>query len=320
MFGQYLVTGMNAHFFLIGSERSGSTMLRLMLDHHPQLACNLESDFLVSEVADDGTLPDMRDYREFLSRDRVFRHSRFEVDSSLGYRELVDSFLEQKRSRDGKQLVGATVHHDFHRLPLLWPEAKFVYLLRDGRDVANSAVGMGWAGNPYCGADLWIEAEERWAGMRQRLVPGSFIEVRFEDLVREPQAVLTTVCGFLGVPFSEQMLSYPETSSYAAPDVHLVSQWRGRLDERMLGLVESRIGALLAQRGYPMDHGTRPPVSRSQDRLLRLQSRMGCFRDRVSRYGLPLTLGEFTARKLGVRRWQEANQQRLDAIIDRNLK
>lgn len=311
---------MNTPFFLIGSERSGSTMLRLMLDHHPQLACNLESDFLVSHLDDHGEYPDLETYREFLGKDRVFRHSRFEVDNSLGYRELVNSFLEQKRTRDGKQRVGATVHHDFHRLPLLWPEAKFVYLLRDGRDVANSAVGMGWAGNAYCGADIWIEAEARWAVMREQLARDAYMEVRFEDLVRDPARALGEVCAFLGVPYSEQMLSYPQRTSYSAPDARLVSQWRTRMDARMLAFVEARIGQLLSLRGYPVEGHGWTEVSRRQDALLRLQSKIGCFRDRISRYGLPLTIEEFAARKLRMHRWQAATQLRFDAIIDRGLK
>jgi hypothetical protein len=311
---------MNAPFFLIGSERSGSTMLRLMLDHHPQLACNLESDFLVSHLDDAGALPDMTAYRAFLARDRVFRHSAFAVDESLGYRELVASFLEQKRVRDGKQGVGATVHHDFHRLPFIWPDARFVYLLRDGRDVANSAVGMGWAGNAYCGADIWLEAEERWTEMRARLAANAYIEVRFEDLVGNPEPTLARVCRFLGVPYDERMLAYPQTSTYGAPDARLASQWRSRMDPRTRARVEARIGERLVQRGYPLEGEVPPPLGRSSELLLRLESRLGCLRDRITRYGLPLTLEEFTARRLGLRRWQASAQLRFDAIIDQHLK
>ena len=310
---------MHSLFFLVGSERSGSTMLRLMLDHHPDIACNLESDFLVSQVSDNGATPDMGTYREFLQRDRVFRHSRFHVDPALDYRALVDSFLEQKRQRGAKRVVGATVHHDFHRLPLLWPQARFIYLLRDGRDVANSAVGMGWAGNAYCGADIWIEAERRWADMRQRLDPSAYLEVRFEDLVRQPAATLARVCAFLGVDYSEQMLSYPQHTTYAAPDGQLASQWQTRIDLRSLARVEARIGDLLAQRGY--SRATRPrSVGRIEDLMLRVQSKLACFRFRIDQYGLPLTLGEFLARKLRLQRWETSAQMRFDAVIDQRLK
>ena len=311
---------MNRPFFLIGSERSGSTMLRLMLDHHPQLACNLESDFLVSQLDDQGRLPEIANYHSFLREDRVFRHSRFHVDETLCYHDLVDSFLEQKRRRDGKQQVGATIHHNFHRLPRLWPDARYVYLLRDGRDVANSAVGMGWAGNAYCAVELWIQAEARWKATRGRLAPENFIEVRFEDLVRAPTETLTAICDFLGIPYSEDMLSYPQHSSYGAPDSRLASQWRARMDAGMRGLVEARIGEQLTARGYPLSSPRRGAVSRPRDLLLRLDSKLGCARDRVRRFGLPLTLEDFAARRLGIRRWQVATRTRCDAIIDSRLK
>ena len=71
---------MQSMFFLVGSERSGSTMFRLMLDHHPDIACNLESDFLVSQMTDQGEFPDVQEYASYLQQDRVFRHSRFVVD------------------------------------------------------------------------------------------------------------------------------------------------------------------------------------------------------------------------------------------------
>lgn len=311
---------MSSPFFLIGAERSGSTLFRLMLDHHPEIACNLESDFLVSQVSDDGAAPEVAEYARFLRQDRVFRHSRFLVDESLDYQALVESFLSQKRDRDGKRIVGATVHHHFHRLPLLWPDAKLVYLLRDGRDVAHSAVGMGWAGNAYCGADIWIEAERRWSRMRSRLDPAAYIEVRFEDLVERPAETLSRVCGFLGVDYSEEMLGYPERTTYSAPNARLAFQWRSHMSARTREQVEARIGHLLLKRGYPLSGQTPRAVGKLEDLLLRGQSKIGCFRSRIDRYGWPLTLEEFTARKLGLRSRVAAAQARFDAIIDQSLR
>jgi hypothetical protein len=311
---------MSAPFFLIGSERSGSTMCRLMLDSHPDIACNLESDFLVSQVGDDGQLPNVNAYRRFLRNDRIFRHSRFRIDAWQDYRGLVDSFLEQKRSRDNKRLVGATVHHDFHRLRHLWPEARYVYLLRDGRDVARSAVGMGWAGNSYCGADIWLKAEAQWRELRAGLQPSSYIEVRFEDLVRDPRTSLARICVFLGVEFSEEMLAYPSRSSYGAPDPRLVAQWHSAMPQRELRLLEGRLDEALRQRYYPLSD--LPPLRpgplgvwllRQQSRILRLWARQ-------RRYGLGLTVKEFLARRLGLHGLQTRLQQRFDALIDQGLK
>ena len=121
--------------FLVGAERSGSTLLRLMLDHHPLIAFHFEFDFAVDMIGPNGELPPIQLYHDYLAAHRIFLQSRAEIDFSLDYRRLVRSFLIQKRNRDRKKFVGATVHHAFDRLPTIWPHARYIHLVRDGRDV-----------------------------------------------------------------------------------------------------------------------------------------------------------------------------------------
>src|SRR5205085_11314610 len=96
-------------FFLIGSVRSGTTMLRLMLDHHPQLACHFEFEYAIEKMTSSGQVPDADQYREYLRQNRIFKLSKFKIDESLSYRELVESFLIQKQKLDSKSIVGATI-------------------------------------------------------------------------------------------------------------------------------------------------------------------------------------------------------------------
>ncbi|HEY1890333.1 MAG TPA: sulfotransferase [Steroidobacteraceae bacterium] len=166
-----------------------------MLDHHPDIAFNLESDFLVADISAAGAFPNVAVYRRRLTHNRVFRHSHFEVPPDLPFRALVNDFLYQRLERDGKRIVGATVNHGFNRLRYLWPRARYIDLLRDGRAVAYSAVEIGWAGNAYVGAQCWMDAEGEWAAYRPLLPHDRWIEVRYEDLVADPQAQLRRVCG-----------------------------------------------------------------------------------------------------------------------------
>ena len=220
---------MESPVFLIGSERSGTTLLRLMLDHHPDIAFNLESEFLVSEISDGGIFPDVASYRRKLREDRVFQHSSFDIPDDLDYHALVNDFLRQKLERDRKRIVGATVHFGFSRLRYLWPRAKYIYLLRDGRDVACSVVDMGWAGNVFVGARWWIDAEREWAEFQKSLARDIWIEVRYEDLVANSEAQLRRICQFIGVSFSDRMFDYTEVSNYALPDPAQSSKWRRRM-------------------------------------------------------------------------------------------
>ena len=114
-------SGFEAPVFLVGSERSGTTLLRLMLDHHPEIAFEKEFDFVVTEVSDTGELPAAKAYREWITG---VRGANYALDPALGYRELVNDFLRQKQAASGgKPYVGATIHRNFDRLRFLWPDA-----------------------------------------------------------------------------------------------------------------------------------------------------------------------------------------------------
>jgi hypothetical protein len=306
--------------FLIGSERSGTTLLRLMLDHHPEIAFNLESEFLVSEISDAGVFPDVSDYRRKLREDRVFRHSGFDVRDDLDFPALLNDFLLQKLERDRKRIVGATVHYGFSKLQYLWPRAKYIYLLRDGRDVACSVVEMGWAGNVFVGAKWWLEAEEEWAEYQKTLGRDRWIEVRYEDLTADSEAQLRRICDFIGVTFSERMFDYTESSSYSLPDPDQSFKWRRKVAPKDLQLLEARIGLQLARRGYKLSSSAPLQIAEGLERRLQWRSRAGVVMRKVRMFGLWLFTVELISRRLGLRTVHNRARRAINAIVDQNLK
>jgi len=314
------VAGSVGPVFLVGAERSGTTLLRLMLDHHPEVAFFSEFEFAVDRIAPDGTLPELERYRDYLSLHRSFLTSGFTVDPSLEYADLVRSFLEQKRAADGKPVVGATVHFGFEHLHRIWPDARFIHLVRDGRDVAGSTIRMGWAGNFYKGVEHWIHAEQTWSALEPTLPEGRFINVRYEDLILDAQKVLTEVCAFIGVPFDRAMFAYADHSTYDAPDPKLVSQWRKKASPTEVRLAESRIRHMLADRGYepstfsPLAPGPlRRAYLKTQDRLYRAKFRL-------DRYKLRVFMEDFVSRRLHLDGWQRQVKLRINEIDEQHLK
>jgi len=306
--------------FLIGSERSGSTLLRLMLDHHPRIAFNLESEYIVSQIADDGTFPPMERYRAWLNNDRVFRHSRVTIDERLDYEALANDFLCQKLARDNKELVGATIHYKFARLPKIWPAAKFIYIYRDGRDVAASVRRMGWAGNAYVAADRWLEAEREWDGLRARIRDDQWIEIRYEDLIADTRTHLARICVFLGVEYSDAMFDYVHTSTYGTPDVALRYQWKSRVRRVDVERIEEKLGERLLARGYALSGYPRISIGRWRRRGIYLWSRLGTLWFRFNRYGVVTASKEILFRRLGLSQLHIKVIKDIDFIIDANLK
>lgn len=306
--------------FLVGSERSGTTLLRLMLDHHPGIAFNGEFDYATAQISDRGTHPEIATFREWLRCDRIFEGSHFTIDENLDYVELMNDFLNQKRSRDHKKLIGATVHHKFRFLPTIWPRAKYIYLYRDGRDVANSVMNMGWAGNLYVAADWWLNAEQEWEELRSALLPNNWIEVRYEDLIASTVPQLERVCEFLRVKYSDKMFDYISTSTYSAPDSSQSYRWRKEIPIVDVQRIEEKIGDRLLLRGYELSGHPRITIGAAVRGYLGLQARVNAFLLRLRRHGLALTLLETLSRRFGFRRAHYNAIQRINRITNANLK
>lgn len=307
--------------FLVGAERSGTTLLRLMLGHHPDLAWVNEFEYAVDMVSDDGRFPDLEQYTAWLQRHRIFRASECTIDPALDYPALVRDFLEQRRRRAGKAQVHATCHRHFDRLLHIWPEARFIHLVRDGRDVARSVIGMGWAGNVYTAASRWIEAERLWEQLRARLSEDRWIELKYELLLAEPERELTRICEFIGVAFDPAMLAYDCDSTYEKPDPSLAQQWRRKLSPHQIRLIEARIGPMLADRGYELSGHPSLSVGPLRRWGLRIQDRFYRARFRLKRYGPILWLADACLRRLGRPRASlDLVQRRIQTVDSLHLK
>jgi hypothetical protein len=314
--------GIAVPVFLVGSERSGTTLLRLMLDNHPEIAFQHEFELSVEHVGEDGRWPDLAEFHDFLS---TYRYASFvyDVDRSIkDYPSLVKAMLEQKRQRDKKPRLGATVHLWFDRLLHIWPDASFIKLTRDGRDVARSNIGMGWAGNVYFGVERWITAEHLWSKVKARVPEERRIEVRYEDLVTDPVKELTRVCKWFGVDYSPKMLEYMNTElgkNYKYPDPKLAYQWKKKLSKREIQLVEARIGPMLVERGYPLSEHRPITVTPVELRYLRAQNRFAIAKHRLDTFGVKLWAESMLARRIGPKWWRDDVQLRINKIIDANL-
>lgn len=302
--------------FVVGAERSGGALVRLMLDAHPKLSFAHQLEFAVEWVGDDGSFPELEDYVRALQSDALYRRSGLSVSAAghEDYRSLASDFLLQRRR--GADVVGGIVHHNFHRLPFVWPDAKYIHLLRDPRAVARSWVRAGMHGNVWGGVDEWMQAELRWDRLATAIPPGAELTICYEALLCDPERELARVCEFLDVPYDPVMLHIDHDAA-AVDGYDDLERWF-HLSTRELALLEAKLGPWLERRGYPRITRRTPGVGAWQRWMLRAEDRMARARFRKQRYGLRLWAESLVASRL--RPWVNRVGDHLRRIDDHHAK
>jgi Sulfotransferase family len=210
--------------FVVGVGRSGTTLLRLMLDAHPQLAIPPETQFLpdLLAAADDGArgaalaevIAGARNWDDFrLDRRRLAGRIDDRADAADALRSFYVLYAEgQSKRRWGDKTPKHVTR--MSRIGTALEEARFVHLIRDGRDVALSRRrrGMGAEKDMAETAALWRRRIERARAQARRL-RGRYLELRFEDLVDDPERALRSVCHLIELDYDPAMLGYHEAAA-----------------------------------------------------------------------------------------------------------
>lgn len=260
------------HVVMGGSPRSGTTLLRRIVDRHPAMSCGPEMGLFVptrwqfDPLAAMSGLP-AADLREM-----------FEASPSQG--AFIDAFagryLELREKPRWAEKTPLNVRH-FGWILQRFPEARLVHLIRDGRDVICSAakhpdrywVDGRWVWRPRAHrlqdlARAWVA--DTGSGMRFR-GDARYHEVRYEDLVTQPETTLRQLCDFLGEPFDARLLETEDerpampteslaTGGVPAPSdrgpvfTHSIGRWRQDLPPAELPAILRICGDRLAELGY----------------------------------------------------------------------
>ncbi len=308
-------------FFLVGAVRSGTTLLRLLLGHHPQICRCDEFEYVASAIAGRQSWPAVDAYVAELARRRDYRATGYRPDTSLAFPDLARDLLAQCQRADGRPIIGATVHNHFDELLRLWPTARFIHLGRDPRDVARSCVEMGWNGNAWAGVETWIRKQDAWTCLRQQVPAERLMEVEFEELVADAEGVLRRITAFLGVDYDPAMMEIEKDTTYRRPSPRASRSWRDDASEADIQAMESRLGNRLTDAGYAPSGLPRIQLTPAQKLALRLGDRRGRIEFALRRYGARLWLSSIVShRLLPIRAWRDGTRMAMDRIDERYLK
>ena len=227
----------NPPFFVVGSQRSGTTLLRLILNSHSSLYLPYESGFLQvfkqfpGEFADLNVNPETvteaileEDYTKrgaFLKRSFLDEITPRPGNFAQLYSGLLQVACDKaEKKRWGIKTPGYHTHID--ELVCLFKGCKIIHLVRDGRAVAESLKRTSWGSNNILKiAQEWDE-NIHWAHKMGSMVPNQYIEIKYEDLVSCPQDTLEKICQFLGIGFEPGMLDFHETAQEEMPKETIV--------------------------------------------------------------------------------------------------
>ena len=269
---------MIAPLVVLGVSRSGTTLLRVILDRSPGLAIPDESFFVPLLARRHGKTIDAESFLDDLARIPTIRAWGIAVDdvaprirSGMRTGEAVAAVYETYAAAAGKPRWGDKTPMHMRHLPLLdrlFPDAQYVHLIRDGRDAAMSFLQMPegtftrtWAHptTPAQFACLWRTEVADARALGRRVGASRYHEVRYEELVASPEDVVRGICAFASIPFEPAMLDYagaidvsdkPHQQRLLAPPTSGVRSWREDMQATDVEAFEAVAGDLLGDLGY----------------------------------------------------------------------
>lgn len=273
--------------FIVGAPRSGTTLLQYMVRAHPRISLPTgESHFFIPLLRNAdrfGDLSQQENVRAAL--DAMYRQSADFLDTDLhGLRfdaaalakelhqegrctmpALITGLFEKNAAGEGKARWGdKTPYYVLHMIKLkqYFPDAQFVHLIRDGRDVALSLFDRQHdfgVYNTYFAAKYWQQYVEVGREQGRQLGSERYLELRYEDLIVDQKGALQKLYAFLGENFTDALLDYKKAGQ--AGKTPLVSQplkpdnaekWRQKMKPGQIKIFEAAAGQTLRDFGYAL--------------------------------------------------------------------
>ncbi|HKU70252.1 MAG TPA: sulfotransferase [Burkholderiales bacterium] len=270
-------------FFVVSAPRSGSTLLRLMLDAHPRLAVPPPGwlfDMVYPYLFSYGDLREPANLlalaEDILATPTVGKwpgkptaQALVEAAGAPTFADVYAALHRLYAKAAGKSRWGEkTPRNGFwmDEIRALFPDVQFIHIVRDGRDQAiDISDSMLLPYSVYTGASLWQRYVNAIRESASRLPAGAYCEIRYEDLCGNTEATVRKICTFLDEPFDAGMLSPHETrsaKSWSGHPLHaktaqpistrFCEMYKTRLPKGDVAVLDSLIGDTLKTFGYPL--------------------------------------------------------------------
>jgi hypothetical protein len=269
--------------FIGGCERSGTTLLGAMLGSHREYLCVPEMQFKFDLrrliTTDDKEIIDA----PIAILSKIARRSSFRIwdlgldlsalpPDQYSCRSLIEWLVRTYGQKAGKPTPRFWVDHTPKNVRYVWtlfqlfPHAKLIHLVRDGRAIAASVLPLDWGPNTIENAARFWAERLAYGFAAEACWPEQVIRVRYEDLVQDPHTTLQRLCTALAIPFDPVMCQATgfRVPQYTArqhaligqkPDPARINGWEQQLTSRQVEIFESVTTDLLKSLGYTPKFG-----------------------------------------------------------------
>ncbi len=208
--------------FIVGVSRSGTTLLRMMLDNHSELAIPPETHFISQILNLRSDTRNLKrqfvdvivksqvwgDFEDQLSieelRVEIDKQSEFSIEAGLRCFYNLYAYKQQKLYWGDKTPQYIYI---MNKIAPVLPESSFIHVIRDGRDVSLSGANAWFGPNSiYDQAKNWV-ATIKWARQQAKYLE-KYMEIRYEDLVSDTENTLRNICDFINLSFEPQLMEY----------------------------------------------------------------------------------------------------------------
>lgn len=276
-------------FFIVGSGRSGTTLLRMILSSHSSISIPPETWYIIPLVE---KFPLNAELSAAQVKDAVdiicshYRWSDIDVESQQlsawagqldkpCLRDIIDLIYNHYLEKEGKRIWGDKTPPYIRYVPqlsALYPEAKFIHLIRDGRDVTRSFMSRNWIG-PWLHNKTYewkksIQCHMQYS--KDAALHSRILVVKYEELVLETEKTTRGICRFLGIEFEQNMLDWAAEVEKKVPsrEIHIheklfrkpersdIYRWKKEMTAREILVTESFIGKELRETGYQLKYNS----------------------------------------------------------------
>lgn len=247
--------------FIGGMHRSGTTLLRVMLNRHPRICSGPET-----ELFERTSFLDFHRYLEATWLPRLHHAYGFEArDLDRAIAGFMNNFLSRYQVQRGKERWAEKTPKNILRIDYLFrifPHAQFLHMIRDPRDIHASVKAKSVRDSPKWAAygaeeTAWDWVQRMKRGMAWRDQAGQYRGIRYEDLVQDPEGVMRQIMAFLGEPWDQAVLEAPRSQPDAdRPNVarpifdSSMGRWQNDLLREEVRQIETIAGSLMRSMGY----------------------------------------------------------------------